>query len=82
MLNESENRIIYRIKDLRKIALSCGHNERNDLSRVGFRDSRIVTIENAICSLKPIVTINEEHRLENLEPEPEPGEPRLETLEA
>jgi hypothetical protein len=25
---------------------------------------------------------NEEHRLENLEPEPEPGEPRLEILEA
>jgi len=25
---------------------------------------------------------NEEHRLENLEPEPEPGEPRLEILGA
>jgi hypothetical protein len=29
-----------------------------------------------------IVVTNEEHRLENLEPEPEPGEPRLEILEA
>ncbi len=28
------------------------------------------------------IIINEEHRLENLEPEPEPGEPRLEILEA
>jgi hypothetical protein len=26
--------------------------------------------------------INEEHRLENLKPEPEPGEPRLEIVEA
>ncbi len=30
----------------------------------------------------PIDSNNEEHRLENLEPEPEPGEPRLEILEA
>jgi len=29
-----------------------------------------------------ILMINDEHRLENLEPEPEPGEPRLEILEA
>jgi hypothetical protein len=28
------------------------------------------------------IMTNEEHRLEKLEPEPEPGEPRLEILEA
>jgi hypothetical protein len=32
--------------------------------------------------LKTNIIDNEEHRLENLEPEPEPGEPRLEILEA
>ncbi len=31
---------------------------------------------------KLYIITNEEHRLENLEPEPEPGEPRLEILEA
>jgi hypothetical protein len=29
-----------------------------------------------------IIMSNEEHKLEKLEPEPEPGEPRLEILEA
>jgi hypothetical protein len=32
--------------------------------------------------LNQYLIINEEHRLEKLEPEPEPGEPRLEILEA
>jgi hypothetical protein len=36
----------------------------------------------AFISIQTIVILNEEHRLENLEPEPEPGEPRLEILEA
>jgi hypothetical protein len=33
-------------------------------------------------SITAILMNNEEHRLENLEPEPELGEPRLEILEA
>jgi hypothetical protein len=37
---------------------------------------------NVLFLLIMILINNEEHRLENLEPEPEPGEPRLELLGA